>query len=232
MTKAFGTRVQCPHCGLMHTQEVPFKRRMRNCQDLDARQFGVVQYDCDILLHNYMMAEDKRGKRKIQCIMFIEVKSFGASLDRAQCDTLSLFSQVLRNRKPNMYQKKIGRHVKDHTPPCKAFSHLLKQYIRLYMYGGHLLRMSGSDPFNSDWMTWDEKAIGIDRGSWDKKREISRETLIKLLRFELDPDWRWRRYGLTFQPTDHRRRSSDFKEYNTVLPGLEDWWRRSQGTSV
>jgi len=149
-----------------------------------------VRFDCDILLHRYFMPGDKKGIRDLQCLMFIEAKTQGASLTPAQQDTLSMFNQALRNRRPNIYRKKRGRHLKDHCPPALAYSHLLKDDVRLWMYGGHLLRMNNDAPDTSTWIEWDYQKIDV-------------PTLLQLMKFEIDPD--------SLQPIDWRRRYSDFK---------------------
>lgn len=194
MTRRFDTLVQCPECGAWHTQETPFERWMRNSQDLDSRIAGIVRFDCDVLLHRYRTECDKRGARDIQCIMFIEVKCRGANVDDAQRDTLSMFSQVLRNRKTNRHQKRLGRHAGNHTPYAQCYSQKMRRPICLRMYGGHLLRMAGDEPTGSDWILWDNKPI-------------TEEQLIGILKFDLDPD--------SLEPIDWRRRYSDFEERNS-----------------
>jgi hypothetical protein len=61
------------------------------------------------------------------------------------------------------------------------------------MFGGHLLQLSNDDPTTSELR-------------WDLKHKISIEQLVKLLRFELDPD-------NPTMPIDWRRRYSDFENW-------------------
>jgi hypothetical protein len=163
-----------------------------------------VRFDIDILLHRYMVQVDKRGTRDLQCVMFVEAKTNGARLTPAQRDTLSMFSQVLRNRKRNYHRDKQGRHAGERTPPCKCHSHMLKRDVRLWMFGGHLLRMSHNSPADSDWMTWDGTPLDA-------------ETLTRVLRFELDPDniykkIDWRRRYSSFEHRSSQRWFKDFDE--------------------
>lgn len=171
---------------------------MRREESLDSRS-GIVRFDCDVLLHRYKTVEDKKSSRDIQCLMFIEVKTHGAMPTDAQRDTLSLFAQVLRNRRTNKHLKgkKHGLHAANHTPLTVAFSRLNNRRVTLKMFGGHLLRMSGNCPESSEWMSWDDAR---------KSPEgfITVEQLKQLLRFELDPD--------TLREVDWRRRYSDFRE--------------------
>lgn len=197
MTRSFNAKIVCPACGCEHTQESDFERWMRNCRDLDSKNFGLVRYDCDILLHRYFLLNDKKNDRRIQCLMLIEVKAFGADMTPAQRDTINLFNQVLRNRRPNIHSSKKGLHALNHTPLCKVFSPMHKQMIQLKMFGAHLLQMSGNDPESSNQMIW------------DRRYKIDQDQLIQLLRFERDPD--------TLCPVDWRRRYSAFKNEKSLF---------------
>lgn len=196
MTRRFGTLVTCPHCKASITAETAFERWMRNHDELDSRAIGLVRFDCDLLLHRYLTPTDKKGTRDLQCLMFVEVKTHGADVSPAQHDTLIMFDQVLKNRRPNMHRGKKGLHAKGHVPPAKVRSLLLKRDVALWMFGGHLLQFSGEAPEDSEWIMWDRRAIKVPQ-------------LIALLRFEVDP------YDL--RPIDWRRRYSDFQETKSQL---------------
>lgn len=200
MTRTFKENIQCPECGHWHTVETPFERWMRNHPELDSTRAGIVRFDCDILLHRYLTPTDKKGVRDIQCVMFVEVKTFMGELTDSQQDTLSLFSQFLRNRKTNIHQKKRGKHVEEHTPYSKAYSNYLGKSVAVWAFGGHLLQLSDVDPEKSHRIKWDYKAISVD-------------CLIQLLRFEVDPD--------SLRPIDWRRRYSNFKSVLLELPNLK-----------
>jgi len=191
MTRAFNGLVTCPQCGHIHTAETAFERWMRNEPQLDSRDVGIVRFDCDVLLHRYKRTEDKKSSRDLQCLMFVEVKTFSADVTLPQKDTLSLMAQVLRNRRQNKHHAKRGRHVADHNPLALAFSWLLGRSVRLRMFGGHLLQLSGADPVSSTALLWDHKSITVDQ-------------LLGLLRFDLDPD--------SLRDMDWRRRYSAFDQ--------------------
>lgn len=190
MTRTYDGLVTCPSCGAIHTAETAFERWMRNERALDSRD-GIVRFDCDVLLHRYKCCVDKKSTRDLQCLMFLEIKTFNAELSEAQRDTLSLMSQVLRNRRRNIHRDRRGRHAHDHDPLALAFSWLLGRDVRIRMFGGHLVRLSGADPLTSDRIEWDHRPITLNQ-------------LIALLRFELDPD--------SLSPIDWRRRYSAFDD--------------------
>ena len=191
MTRPFYSMVDCPQCGHRHPAESGFNAWLRAHPDFDSIAEGIVRFDCDVLLHRYMRKIDGVGIRDIQCLMFIEVKSYGALIRAAQHDTLSVMSQVFRNRRPNMHQKRQGLHAENHVPPALVYSHMLKKQVRLWLFGGFLLTMSGADPGSSEWMTW------------GGCRPIDVPTLIGLLKFDLDPE--------KLTPIDWRRRSRSGK---------------------
>lgn len=178
MTRSMNARLQCPTCRCQMTAESAFERWMRESRLLDSRD-GVVRFDLDVLLHRYMVKQDGFGRRDIQAMMFVEVKTLGADLTESQRDTLGILDQVLRNRRKNIHSDRNKRNLKDHSPVAKAFSKLRGSEIDLRLFGGHLLRLSGTSPDDSERMTW---------GGAFGTHEITPDQLTKLLRFELDPD--------------------------------------------
>lgn len=171
MTRQFNSRIRCERCGEMTSEESPMERWVRQHKLLDSRN-GIVRFDVDILLHRFKTVTDAKGCRDIEFMMFIEVKTFNASLTDAQRDTLGLLDQLLRNRRPNMHAKP-RRQVSGR--PEMAYSRMKNRDIPLRLLGGHLLQLSGSDPENSDTILWDHKPIDI-------------ETLVELMLFDRDPD--------------------------------------------
>jgi hypothetical protein len=159
-------------------------------------QSGIARFDIDVLLHRYLTLRDKRGQREVQAIMFVEIKTRDADMTLAQRDTLGMLNQVLRNRKRNMHCERRGRHLSDHTPLASAYSHVRQGRVRLRMFGGHVLRFSGTCPSDSRSMTWDGKQINVHQ-------------LIALLRFDLDPD--------TIEPIDWRRRYAEFDKQHQLF---------------
>jgi hypothetical protein len=145
---------------------------MRNSSDLDSRTAGIVRFDVDVLLHKYKTLIDNASSRDVQFMMFVEVKTMMAEPSESQIDTLSLLNNVLRNRQVNMHRsprKQMGGQLR------KVYSHAKKKEVKLFLFGGHLLQISGTDPENSIRMLWDRKPI-------------TQGDLLKILRFEVDPD--------------------------------------------
>jgi hypothetical protein len=137
----------------------------------------------DLWVHHY---KTDRG-RDFQCIMLVELKTFGAELDKYQRDTLLIVNQILRNRRQTPTSTPISQAG---TAPLKVNSHIAQRRVVLKAFGVHVLRLSADTPDNSEWMQWDKARFG--QGGF-----IDREQLVKLLRFELDPD--------TLGPLDLRR---------------------------
>lgn len=189
MTRSFNKKIRCPNCGHEHTVETDFERWMRSNGELDSRRAGIVRFDLDILLHKYLHLVDGKGTRDIQCIMFIEVKTFMAVPSQSQVDTLSMLNQVLRNRRKNIHSNPRPQVEQQVT---HAVSKIMNRKVRLKLYGGHLLQLDGSCPETSSLILWDNKTI-------------SKPDLIELMRFERDPD----RPHLKI---DHRRRSQGWND--------------------
>ena len=208
MARRFNTNIHCP-CGKVFTAETDFERWIRNHEGLQSA--GIVRFDLDILLHKYLVVADKRGPRSIQCMMFIEVKTFDAEPSIQQRDTLSLLSQVMRNRRTNIHRGKKGRHAMEHTPLAMAYSQMNQRWIRLRLFGGHLLQFSRNDPTDSDSIRWDTKPIDT-------------EDLIGLLKFELDPDEPGR-------PMDWRRRYSSFESEVPDFEFVTDFLKKGVGNA-
>lgn len=194
MTRTFNEKIRCPKCGHEHTVETDFERWVRMNESLDSRSAGIVRFDLDVLLHKYLTLSDGKGSRELQCMMFIEVKTFMAKPSAAQADTLSILNQVMRNRRPNIHSQprpQVGNQL------TVVKSKMLRKDIRIKLFGGHLLQVDGTCPENSSLMRWDNQPI-------------TESVLVELLRFERDPD----RIKKTM---DHRRRSRNWTEAQTLF---------------
>lgn len=205
MTRRFNSRIRCEHCGNMTSEESPMERWIRRHPTLDSKH-GIVRFDIDILLHRYKSVRDSKGCRDIEFMMFIEVKTFSASLTDTQQDTLGLLNQLLRNRKRNIHSDP-RRQV--NGQPAKAYSRMKNREVPLRLLGGHLLQLSGSNPQDSDQIMWDYKPI-------------NEETLVELMLFDRDPDnldanksdW-MRRRSLPFESLSKQYEYNDlFNEWN------------------
>jgi len=197
MTRTFNEKIRCPQCGCEHTVESDFERWFRNHKDLHSAREGLVRFDLDVLLHKYKTCTDGKGSRDIQCMMFIEVKTYMATPSPAQSDTLYTLNQILRNRRPNIHSTPKWQIKGQMT---RVWSKYLNRNTTLKLYGGHMLQMDGTFPDNSSMIMWDHQVI-------------DERTLMELLRFERDPD------RIEMQ-LDHRRRSCSWKR-RPMLPGMD-----------
>jgi hypothetical protein len=91
-----------------------------------------------------------------------------ADMDDSQRDTLGMWSQLM----DNMRLANPGE-----AGPCfRVWSVLNQREIFLRCYGVHCLRLERTTPDNSAWIEWD----------WTFR--ITKEQLVKIFQFELDPD--------------------------------------------
>lgn len=176
MTAPYRESRQCPHCGRWYSNETNFMRWFRKEPHLDSVREGIVRLDHDLLLHRYRGPEG----RDLQWLMVVEIKTFNASLQAWQADTLHALNQVLRNCRPNIHSKPPKQMS---YRPQRAWSLRNKREIRIRLCGAHLLTLSGSSPLDSNEMYW-----GSPETRQGDHREISLNELILLFRFELDPD--------------------------------------------
>lgn len=168
MTKMFNDCWQCPDCGNKYAKETLFKQWVRAHPGLESTN-GFVVYDSDMIVHRYKIRND----RTFQLIMFVEIKTFGSLPDKAQQETLSIVSQMFRNRRKNKHNRL--RAKQSGCLPNRVYSRLLGKEVSLRAFGFHLLTFEKNGPKDSEWIKWDD-------------RIISEEQLVALLKFELDPD--------------------------------------------
>ena len=178
MTRQFNTRFECSNCGCVTTAETAFGRWIRNNTNLDSKH-GMVLYDVDYIVHKYKQVDDGVVSRNVQLVMLVEVKTRMSDLTEEQRDTLYLLNQVIENRRTNNCMKKSGKsyNSKHRTSfgPLKVWSAKNKRFILLRSFGLYTLRFSGLGPDDSESIYWN-------------KRQIDKETLEKLMLFEIDPD--------------------------------------------
>lgn len=128
---------------------------------------GIVRTDCDHIIHRY-----KFETRDVQAIMVLEVKTYDKELPETQRDTLHIANQLMRNRRSNMY-KDVKWQAGD--APLKVKSAMTGRDVMVRCFGVQTLRLSHSSPIDSVRMWWNKRLINVAQ-------------LIKLLRFDLDPD--------------------------------------------
>lgn len=172
MTRVYGQVVICPKCHTVHTAETQFSREIRNEPTLRSSiGFAAADIDCDtqrLIWHRFKDG----GSRAVQMMMDIEIKTRGADLTDSERDTLHMENQVIRNRRETPTKKK---RFESGQAPIKVLSLINKRNVYLRHFGVHALRFSGTGWTDSEWIEWD-------------KRMITKEILLKLLRFEIDPD--------------------------------------------
>lgn len=142
------------YVGMIQTD---FSLWIRQNPSLDSRQCGLSIHDVDWIVHQFKVAEDKNGPRRLANLMLIEEKRFGKEPSFAQADTLLILDQCL--------QRGNGRAevVNARGEP------VLTRY-----YGLHTLQFSGSGPMDSERILWDRKPIDL-------------PTLEGLIRFDIHP---------------------------------------------
>lgn len=167
MTRPFNQQLHCPNCRTLITHETSFGRWIRNHRALDSSK-GFCVVDQDYLVHRFKA----NGSREFQCIMQVEIKTFGANLSDAQRDTLHIWNQITRNRKET--PTKTLKHQSGNSI-VECYSIMLQRRIKVKCFGVHVLTFSDLGPDESEWIEWDRKRIG-------------EETLVGLLKFDIDPD--------------------------------------------
>lgn len=164
-TKQFNQQVHCPNCHTWITHETSFGRWIRNNPNLDS-EIGYVVTDQDYWIHQYKRYDN----REFQCLMLVEIKTFGSELSTSQRSTFHWINLLMRNRRQRNLHLQAGS-----GPIICGKSTMTGKNILLRSFGMHVLRFSHLGPDDSEWIKWNDKNITID-------------TLTSILRFDLDPD--------------------------------------------
>lgn len=176
MTVAYRRRIECPNCRHQISDEDPISKWIKANPHIDSR-VGFTVMDNDLIVHRFKTTHG----REFQCLMFIEIKSFGKQLEDWQRDTMAIVNQFLRNRRTTPFRRRALQI--NGCEPNRVWSTKNKRYVNVKAFGFHLLSLSGSTPDDSRVMIWD-------------KRPIDKPKLNQILRFDLDPD--------TLRPLDFR----------------------------
>lgn len=184
MTKPFHQTMLCPRCGAVQTIETGFSRWVRSRKDLDSNEVGLGCCDADQIYHRFKTAKDGR---EVQCLMFVEVKTFAAVPSPSQRDTLVLIDQFLNNQRNTPSRQRTKRQAENR--PLVAWSVMKQTNVRVYAFGAYLLQFERSSPLDG-WTRWGRKRL-----------DISADQLAGLLRFDLNPE--------TLGPMDFRRHHRD-----------------------
>jgi len=174
MTREYRERVICPHCGGVVSTETAFSQWVRAQPELDSKRDGIVLNDIDFIVHKYHQHSDKCGTRLVEMMMVVELKCHGAEPTDQQIDTLGIFHQLVQNRRKTPTKPKVGMRAQEQKRLVKAYSYMKRTEVPVWCFGAHFLILSGTTPDDSDVITWDGA-------------EITREQVIRLLKFELDP---------------------------------------------
>lgn len=143
--------------------DVPFMAWMRANPRLASYSIesGIVQTDVDTTIHRYLTAVDKKGRRQIQSLMELEVKTRGGDLTKSQLDT---------------YRKKHATTITGKVVDVWGSN--------VRNFGVSVLKFSGISPDDSEKIEWGR----FDKKLIMKYRIITKEFLEELLLFELHPD--------------------------------------------
>jgi hypothetical protein len=171
MTAPFRQTIPCQKCGAAVRLENPFSSWIRANPRLDSITCALTVNDIDLLLHKYMTWSDGHRSRIVQAIMFVEVKTFGATMSPTQRDSLYILNQVLRNRRKSLHKNSIPEQI---SALDWVHSTIRKSRVRIKLLGGHCLQMQ-HETTEHGWILWD-------------KKEVTYEQVEGLLSFDLDPD--------------------------------------------
>lgn len=158
-----------------------FGQWLREQEELDSSEFCLSVIDCDFWVHRFTPRNERGNdvRQVIDHIMLVEVKTRFGDMPFAQRDTLALVDQLARLATTNKQGRRIARRLRDLRP-----GRIGPRRVRFL--GVHLLQMSGDRPDNSDEIIW------------DSRHRITEDALIRIIRFDLDPD-------SPLQPLDTRR---------------------------
>lgn len=151
--------------------ETEFSEWLRKNPGLDSYRIGMSIHNLDWIIHQYKVPEDKNGPRRVNNLMIVEEKCFGAESSFAQLDTLTILDQLLT--------KKVNGKIKQQKVKTRRGDIVGARY-----FGLHHLVFSGSGPSTSDKITWDDQVITL-------------HMLERILRFELHPCAIWKERDLS-----------------------------------
>lgn len=151
--------------------ETPFGKWLKSKPELDSREYCPSITDSDFWVHRYTPRQERGHdvRQVIDYIMNIEIKCFDRNMPFAQSDTLMLVNQLCRIPCTNKNGRRITAKLKEIRP-----GRVGRRLVRCF--GVHLLQMSNDRPDTSHEMRWDAKYV------------LTEESLIRLIRFDLDPD--------------------------------------------
>lgn len=150
-------------------KDTPFGDWLRRKPELDSKRFRLSAIDSDMWVHQYVPRHERgrTEKQLMDAIMLVEIKTFSAKVRYAQSDTLWLVDEAMRKSTIRKDGRRRVLRLVDRDTRGPRF---------VKVFGVHLLELSTDRPDTSDVMVWDNRI------------EIDEDQLVRLLRFELDPD--------------------------------------------
>lgn len=148
-------------------RQTPFGRWLRSQGHyLDAVEHGVTATDVDMHIHKYKDNCDGLGRREVQLMMAVEVKTRGGLPTEAQRQTLFYLHQILGRWRGKLQCSMTGSR--------KSVWH----------FGYFVLSLFGTRPDEHEHVVWCQFD---DHGRLRRGRTITVDHLLRILRFEVYP---------------------------------------------
>lgn len=198
MTAPWREMVPCDKCGSPVSTESPIKAWIRRHPSLDSVKDCLCIGDSDLWVHRYGLRRTlQRGvDRDVKYLQLVELKTHGRGLNDQLHDLYRIINDLLRTNSWKD-QRDNGRFTTGHQQNSRiVYSHWAGRNVQVHCYGVHLLRISGATPNQSDDIKWDGRAITYPQ-------------LVKLLRFDLNPD--------SLRPLEHRFHKRRHDQQPTLL---------------
>jgi hypothetical protein len=149
----------------MYGEDTGFSRWLRGRPELDSVDFSLSATDRDFTTHRYRDNADGLGRRRVQLLQALEVKTRGGMPSPAQQQT-KFFEHQLLNQK-----KRLKCSLEGDT---KIVWH----------FGYHFLSFLGEEPADESMVTW----LSFTEAGGLHARTIPTADLIRILRFDIRPD--------------------------------------------
>lgn len=142
-----------------------FGKWLREDPELDSVKYGLCISDIDWIVWKYKLNQDGQGTRCVKLTLWLEIKTFCASLHKAQQELLFAYHKNLHDKRQRIYSPFINKE------------------ISCWTFGCFVVRLSSGNPRRS-------KNIWLGRFTEKGHIEyipINEETLRGIVSFNLDP---------------------------------------------